>query len=136
MLKCRRSMQKLRRVSDRIDWPLENPDSWRVQDRIKINAQLIQPWWQVIRGVCFTTSMIHCLYRRTTSRYRCSIFNTMSQRKKFNPWQAYLMIGGGSLLVITQFLTYEAGLTMIETLKMGLGIIMIGYGVFRLRKKI
>ena len=46
------------------------------------------------------------------------------------------MIGGGSLLVITQFLTYEAGLTMIETLKMGLGIIMIGYGVFRLRKKI
>ena len=30
----------------------------------------------------------------------------------------------------------ELKATMIETLKMGLGIIMIGYGVFRLRKKI
>jgi hypothetical protein len=46
------------------------------------------------------------------------------------------MIGGGSLLIITRFLVYEDGLTMVETLKMGLGIIMIGYGIFRLRKRI
>lgn len=55
-------------------------------------------------------------------------------KKEYSPSQSYLMIGAGACLVIIRFIGNNPSWSTINILKVSVGILMMGYGIFKLIK--
>ena len=57
------------------------------------------------------------------------------KEKEFNPTASYLMIGAGACLIIVRFMSDTGQWSSLDILKVGIGVTIIGYGVFTLIRK-
>ncbi|MCH2232510.1 MAG: hypothetical protein MK105_19390 [Crocinitomicaceae bacterium] len=57
------------------------------------------------------------------------------KKEEFNPWQSYFMMGAGVCLIAVRFIGDNTKWLSIDMLKVGVGAILIAYGIFKLIKK-
>ena len=59
----------------------------------------------------------------------------MLKEEKFNPLQAICIIGAGICLIIVRFTEGVGEWSSVDILKAGVGVVLVGYGIFKLITK-